>query len=118
MKNKIKLKKHLICISLISLCLVVIFLLINAYEYRTYTQNFNNKLSSIVQKIEAEYPEISESEIMEILNSNEEASDIFEKYSIDLSKDSLVIANENYFHIFLCLNIGFLICVIVVIRIL
>ncbi len=109
MANKIKLKKYLICTFIISIILTFIFLIINIYEYKTYAKNFNNKLSAITLKLKEDYPNISENEILEILNSKDTDTSIFEKYSIDLNNDSIVLENDETHYMFLSLNITFLI---------
>lgn len=114
MKNKIKLKKYLICAFIISLCLISIFLIVNIYEYKTYTKNFNNKISAIALKLKEEYPNISENEILELLNSKDIDTSIFEKYSINLDEDSIVTENNETYHKFLVLNIIFLILSILI----
>lgn len=107
MKNKIKLKrfllKFLIFISLITL----MFLVINIYEYNTYNKNFNKKLSSLIYKIEDKYPEVSEKEILDILNSNESNDDLLKQYSIDLKKDTLIEINKKAYYKFLVFNVIF-----------
>ena len=114
MANKIKLKKYLICTFIISIIFTFIFLIINIYEYKTYTKNFNNKLSAITLKLKEDYPNISENEILEILNSKDTGISIFEKYSIDSNNDSIVLENDEAHHIFLSLNITFLILALLI----
>ena len=70
MKNKIELKKYLKITFFVSLCLLFLFLLINIYEYNTYTTNFNNKIVQIVSALVEEYPNLSETEILDILNNS------------------------------------------------
>ena len=48
MKNKVRLKKYLAIISIISICILSLFLVIRVLEYKTYTNNFNNKLDMII----------------------------------------------------------------------
>ena len=109
MSKKIKLKKYLICTFIISIILISIFLIINIFEYKAYTKNFNNKLSAITLKIKESYPNISEGEILQILNSKGVNTSIFEKYSIDINKDSIILENEEIHYKFLVLNITILI---------
>ena len=109
MSKKIKLKKYLICTFIISIILISIFLIINIFEYKAYTKNFNNKLSAITLKIKESYPNISEGEILQILNSKGVNTSIFEKYSIDINKDSSILENEEIHYKFLVLNITILI---------
>ncbi len=115
MKNKIELKKYLIITILISTCLLVFFLLINIYEYNTYTVNFNNKISQIVSKVEEKYPLLSEIEIIEILNNDKNnSSEIFEKYGIDIKNTSIIIQNDKSYYKFLIINVSFIFCIIIV----
>ena len=69
MKNKIDLKKHLKLIFIVIVSIVIIFLILNIYEYNNYTKNYNNKLNSIIIRIREKYPKISEDELVSILNS-------------------------------------------------
>ncbi len=108
MANKIKLKKHLICIFVCVVCLLILFLVINIYEYSVYTKNFNDKIVGMVGKIKEEYPSISDNEIMQIFNSEDSNINIFSKYGIDVNKESIILKNEKSYHRFLVVNIGFL----------
>ena len=105
MKNKVRLKKYLVTISIISICILSLFLVIRVYEYKTYTNNFNKKLDMIISKLKDTYPDVSDSDIMEILNSKESnTSSIIEKYGIELSKDSVLLENKESFNRFLCVD--------------
>lgn len=108
MANKVKFKKYLIYTITASICLLILFLIIHIYEYYTYTRNFNNKLVAIVSKIQEEYPDISENEIMQILNSTDTRTSIFEKYSIDINKNSIILENEKSYNRFLIINMFFI----------
>lgn len=114
MKNKIELKKYLKITLFVSSCLFFVFLLINIYEYRTYTKNFNEKLSAIIAKIEDKYPDITKNEIMEILNNDTTNNDIFKDYGIDVNKDAIIQKNDKNYHQFLVINVAFLMAVIIV----
>ena len=70
MKNKIELKKYIISTLIVFICLFILFLFLNIYEYKTYTKNFNNRISAIVTLVKDKYPEITDKEIIEIINSN------------------------------------------------
>ena len=105
MKNKINFKKYLMCILVVSICLLTLFLIINIYEYNIYKNNFNNKLLTILATLKNNYPNLSESEIIEILNSNDLSSEnVLKKYSIELNKESIITENDNSFHIFIIIN--------------
>lgn len=109
MKNKVELKRYIIFTLIISVCLLILFLLINIYEYNTYTINFNNKISQIISALQDKYPMLSEVDIMEILNSDDNnSSDIFDKYGIDINNTSILIKNDKSYNNFLILNMTFL----------
>ena len=105
MKNKIKLKKYLICSCIVSICLLVIFFIINIYEYNTYNDNFNDKLSKIILKIKEQYPEFSENDLMNILNNKDTNKISLDKYGIDIEKDSIILENEEAYKKFLVINV-------------
>lgn len=114
MKNNVKLKRYFVITFLVSICLLVLFLIINIFEYRTYTKNFNNKISQLVGAIQEKYPMVSENEIIEMLNNDKNSeSEIFEKYGIDVDKTSILIENNKNYHTFLVLNMSFMIIVII-----
>ena len=105
MKNKVRLKKYLLLSAFISICILSLFLIIRVYEYKTYTNNFNNKLDMIISKLKDTYPDVSDTDIIEIINSKERNSNsIIEKYGIELSKDSVLLENKEKFNRFLCVD--------------
>ena len=119
MKNKIRLKQYIISTFIVSICLFVLFLALNIYEYKTYTNNFNNKIGAIISVIKYKYPEITEKEIAEIINSDEfETNDFFTKYGIDINNKSILIKNDKDYHIFLVINMSFLTITIIILLIL
>ncbi len=106
MKNKIELKKCLFKVLIFSICLLLLFLVINIYEYQIYTSNFNNKINNIVDAIERKYPDLTEKEIVEILNSKgSNKSEILKKYGISLRNKSIVLENDKKYHEFLIFNL-------------
>ena len=119
MKNKIRLKQYIISTFIVSICLFVLFLAFNIYEYKTYTNNFNNKIGAIISVIKDKYPEITDKEIAEIINSDEfETNDFFTKYGIDINNKSILIKNDKDYHIFLVINMSFLTITIIILLIL
>ena len=114
MKNKIRLKKYLLNTIIVSIPLIFLLLIINRYEYHIYTKNFNNKISSIINTLRKEYPLVPEEEIIQILN-NEDSFDntFFNKYGIDLNKESALLVNDKDYYIFLAINLSFFILSIV-----
>ena len=78
MKNKIKLKKMLLSLTIFASFLVLVFIIINIYEYHTYNRNFNKKVSAIINKIEEKYPNITEEEIIDVITSENDNAKFFE----------------------------------------
>ena len=83
------------------------------YEYKTYTKNFNNKISAIVTLVKDKYPEITDKEIIGIINSNKQSDDsFFLKYGIDIDNKAVLLENDKSYHTFLIINMSFLIIII------
>lgn len=119
MKNKVRLKKYIISTFIAAICLFVLFLSINIYEYKVYTKNFNNKIAAIISSVKNKYPDISDDEIIKILNtSNSEDSSIFDKYGINLSNEAILIKNDKDYHKFLFVNMSFLTLTILILLVL
>lgn len=111
MKNKVKLKKYVVATIIASICLFIIFIFLNVYEYNTYTSNFNNKIGSIINVVKEKYPDVNEKEIAEILNSNNTEVDFFNKYGIDIDT-SILVKNDKSYNLFIIINSIFFISVI------
>ena len=102
MKNKVELKKTIIKMISIIIVTLMILSLYQYYQYKTYTKNFNNKIGSIMSKIEKEYPNVTTNELIEILNSENDINiDLFKSYGITLSKESILLNNNKSFLFFL-----------------
>ena len=113
MKNKLRLKQYITSTLIVFICLFVMFLILNIYEYKTYTKNFNNKISAIVTLVKDKYPEITDKEIIEIINSNKQSDDsFFLKYGIDINNKAVLLENDKSYHTFLIINMSFLIITI------
>lgn len=113
MKNKLRLKQYITSALIVFICLFVMFLILNIYEYKTYTKNFNNKISAIIILVKDKYPEITDKEIIEIINSNKQSDDsFFLKYGIDIDNKAVLLENDKSYHTFLIINMSFLIITI------
>ena len=118
MKKKIELKKYIISTLIVFICLFVLFLFLNIYEYKTYTKNFNNKISAIINVIKKDYPKITDKEIIKILNNDTlKTNDFFNKYGIDVNNKSILIKNDRDYHKFLAINLSFLTITVVILLI-
>lgn len=96
------------------LILIITSIIINIHQYHVYTVNFNNKINSIITKIEKEYPNIKEEEIIEILNSTDK-KDILPKYGIDIKEDSIVLENDKASKRIIIFNTIFVVLIICII---
>lgn len=118
MKNKLELKKYIISTLIVFICLFILFLFLNIYEYKTYTKNFNNKISAIINVIKKDYPKITDKEIIKIINNDKmETNDFFNKYGIDVNNKSILIKNDRDYHKFLAINLSFLTITVVILLI-
>lgn len=118
MKNKIELKKYIISTLIVFICLFILFLFLNIYEYKTYTKNFNNKISAIINVIKKDYPKITDKEIIKIINNDKlKTNDFFNKYGIDVNNKSILIKNDRDYHKFLAINLSFLTITVVILLI-
>ncbi len=111
MKNKIELKKTLKIVFLFILILISLFEVVNLFEYRKYTQEYNQKIESVISNVIEKYPNANKDELIEILSDNsKENSNILEEYGIDLKEDSAIVKNQKYFVYF---NVAQLIVILV-----
>ena len=118
MKNKIELKKYIISTLIVFICLFILFLFLNIYEYKTYTKNFNNKISAIINVIKKDYPKITDKEIIETINNDTlKTNNFFNKYGIDVNNKSILIKNDRDYHKFLAINLSFLTITVVILLI-
>lgn len=115
MKNKVKLKKLVLCIIILLVFLLSVFLTINIYEYHIYNKNFNKKLSSIASKLEEKYPNITEEELIDVISSKNDSDTFFKKYSVDMQKDSIIKKNQTSYYVFITVNVLFYIITILII---
>ena len=114
MKNKINQKKYILKTLIASLLIIILFLIINAYEYHSYTKNFNKKINSILLVVKEQYPSITEEELIKIINQENDSDELVKKYGINLETESIIESNEKDYHIFIIQNVVFLISSILI----
>ena len=93
MKNK-TIKKYILSLIILLIFNVSLIFILNRYEYKMYTKNYNDKINSIISNIKNKYPNIEESDIIEIINSEEESEDILSKYGIDSITKNAKVNNK------------------------
>ena len=113
MKNKVKLKKFIILLTLITSVILSLFFLIDRYEYHIYKKNFDTKINSILLKIKEDYPSITDEEIYNILMSQNDEKIALEEYSLTLDNTSLIKLNDQEHLKFQVLNLSLLLLSII-----
>ena len=93
MKNKIELKKTIIISTITFISILLLLLFIKIKEYKIYKENYNNKIESIINYVIKEYPNITEKELVEIINSNID-NNTLEQYGIDIKNDEIIKENK------------------------
>lgn len=96
MKNKMNLKRCLLQCLFVSLVFLVLFLGFQWKAYWEYTINYNQKMNAVLGKVYEKYPDITKTELMELLDSDQDDSFV-KSFGIDLEKDSLILENETRF---------------------
>ena len=111
MKNKIELKKILLISIVIIVSFLLLFAIVHQIQYQTYTKQFNEKLNSIIVKLQEKYPNLTPNEIMKVLNDDEKVeADLLRQYGIDLKQDAILLKNDEAFQRFLVLDLILLGC--------
>lgn len=106
MRNKIELKKYLRNALFFTMVFLILTFVISFAEYHVYTNNFNNKIYSILNVVKSKYPNITEEQLIEVINNDKiDNNDFLKKYGIELKKDSIVLKNDKSFALFVVINI-------------
>ena len=69
------------------------------------------KINGICIKVLEKYPQIDKNELMEILNSKNNSSNVLKEYGINLQKDNVLLENEKEFRNFQKINIIYIVIV-------
>ncbi len=118
MKNKVELKKYIKLSFIFILFFILFSFFLTIIQYHIYTVNFNNKINSFVVFIKEKYPDISDNEIITIFNNTDnDTSNFFSKYGINLESESVINENVNILKVFIFIN-GFLMLLFSIILIL
>lgn len=106
-------KKHFIIVWIV---VVIIFFIISFVEYNSYVRITNNFTNNIISEVVKNYPDVTEEEIIEIINSfDNEASDILASFGIDInSMGVLKSINDNFYRNLIINSIVLLVISIVI----
>ena len=70
MKNKIELKKTIILSAISFIIIISLIITTKLKEYKIYKENYNKKIESITSYVIKEYPNITEQELIKIINTD------------------------------------------------
>lgn len=116
MENKVELKKAIVYSVLIIIFFAVLYGLFEFYKYKVYTSNLNNKIGQIVTKVKEEYPDISNDDLIQIINNEKKIdNNWFKNYGIDINKENLIIKSKKDFIKFSVINLVILIVLSIII---
>ena len=109
-------------ISVISITLIIIILstIINIRYIKMYNYNENVAISNIIDNVLEKYPDVSEEELIRILNNKDlTMNKTLNKYGINLEEEAVNLANQNILKTIVIFNIGVILlyCVIVILLI-
>lgn len=106
-------KKHFIIVWIV---VVITFFIISFVDYKSYVRITNNFTNNIISEVVKNYPDVTEEEIIEIINSSDnEASDILASFGIDInSMGVLKSINDNFYRNLIINSIVLLIISIVI----
>ena len=106
-------KKHFIIVWIV---VVITFFIISFVEYKSYVRITNNFTNNIISTLVNNYPDVTEEEIVEIINSSDnEASDILASFGIDInSMGVLKSINDNFYRNLIINSIVLLVISIVI----
>lgn len=101
-----KMKKQMIVIITLMILVIAVFLAVNVMEYRSYQKEYNTCINNIMWQIKVSEANISDREIMDILDGRAGTSDdLLYRYGIDIEKDAAILANERNHYIFLAAEV-------------
>lgn len=110
-------KKNKLVITITIIVIFIINILLNYLEYRKFTNITNNFVASIINEISVNYPNIDDTEIIEIINSSNynTNSDILTNYGFTTNDLSILKSLEDEYHQVLFINITVFIIITLII---
>ncbi len=114
MKNKVQYKKYLIKTLIITILFLITFFILNTLIYKIYTYNNNLALNTIITKVKEEYPNITDNEIMEILNAKDYDKNLLNAYNLNLNNNYILQNNAIYKYLIITNTILLLIYILTI----
>lgn len=116
MKNKIEFKKCLKKIFIFLAFATFLFFLVLFLQYKELIKTTNYKLNSILVELKEKYPNLSEKEIMTILNIDDKPEESFvKKFGIDLNEESIIPRNEALYFKYMVIDIVLFIVIVFIV---
>lgn len=112
MNNRVRLKRLLIVIGIVSILFICLFSFINVRLYNEYCYNYNVKLNRLVSNVHEEY-DVDTNDIIKMLNDDND-KEYLNKYGIDLSNKSILNSNNKLFSNGIVINILLVICFVLI----
>lgn len=106
MKNKVNLKKCILKSIFVLLFFFLSFSITHYLEYQTYTICVNQKIDSILKKVQENYPNIPKEEWIEILNTEKKGTSFLKEYGIDIERETIFPENKKSFTNFFLISNG------------
>lgn len=111
-KDTIRLYKRIIIVSLVFLTLGIFSNYMLFWEYR---KNNDIIVANILNEVSSKYPDISESDLITIINSTNHSKDNLSRYGIYLSKMPIASINNNINKILIITNLSLIVIYILMI---
>ena len=111
-KDTIKLYKRIIIVSLVFLTLGIFS---NYMLFGEYRKNNDIIVANILNEVSSKYPNISESDLITIINSTNNSKDNLSRYGIYLSKMPIASINNNINKILIITNLSLIVIYILMI---
>lgn len=100
-----KVKKLLVIFTIIAVAYLVCSNLVYMSFVNKYKKNQNEVLNAILYKVTEKYPDITQDELMSILNSNEfYEPNVLENYGINLNDDFVILKNHENAKMYFVIN--------------
>ena len=117
--NNLLSKKFILCICVVFVLFMFLMFMINHYEHKNYVMVSNYKINTLVGLIKEKYPDVSDKEILNILEKNVDNNTYFKQYGYDIKSDGLIndleIANKKYMSLKVIITLIFVIILFVII---
>ena len=110
MKNKVYLKKHLLLIIIIISIFSLSFIILRNYEYQIYLKETNYKINNLISLLKNN--NISDEEIIKVLNENDYNETFSNTLGIDLTKENMIFNIDLKYKVITYINLCLILIVI------